>query len=251
MTDEKVSVKTEETKVVAVGGASSGSGRAMAEVLAAAGYRVAIAARRRALLEEIAASIRDRGGSVIAVSADLGVWEQARNFIERTADEYGRIDVLINNAGWGIRSTDFDDLTLEEVQEGLAVNLNSVLYACRAVLPLMKRQKAGHIINVSSILGKRSRSGLALYTACKHAVEGFSRSLLNEVNKHGIKVSILAPAAIRTPWAEKAGISLSGDTRLLAAEEVARAAQALIETAEYVNVWNMDLISREQIIDPI
>jgi 3-oxoacyl-[acyl-carrier protein] reductase len=115
----------------------------------------------------------------------------------------------------------------------------------------MKRQKAGHIINVSSILGKRSRSGLAVYTACKHGVEGFTRSLMNEVNRHGIKVSILAPAAIQTPWAEKAGISLPQDIHFLEAEDVARAAQCLIETAEHVNLWNLDLISREQSIDPI
>jgi NADP-dependent 3-hydroxy acid dehydrogenase YdfG len=240
-----------ERKVVAIAGASSGSGKAMAEILAAAGYRVALAARREALLKEIAASITEAGGRAVAIAADMGIWEQARGFVERTVEEYGRLDVLINNAGWGIRSAEFDQLTLEEVNQGLAVNLTAVLYGCRAALPVMKRQKSGHLINVSSILGKRSRSGLAVYTACKHGVEGFSRSLMNEVNKYGIKVSILAPAAIDTPWAEKAGITLSKDIRFLGAQDVARAAQCLIETAEHVNMWNLDLISREQSIDPI
>jgi 3-oxoacyl-[acyl-carrier protein] reductase len=82
-------------------------------------------------------------------------------------------------------------------------------------------------------------------------VEGFSRSLMNEVNKHGIKVSILAPAAIQTPWAQKAGVTLPPDIHFLQAEDVARAARVLIETAEHVNLWNLDLISREQSIDPI
>jgi len=240
-----------EKKVVAIAGASSGSGKAMAEILAAAGYPVALAARREALLKEIAASITKAGGRAVAVAADMGIWDQARGFVERTVEEYGRLDVLINNAGWGIRSAEFDQLTLEEVSQGLAVNLTAVLYGCKAALPVMKRQKSGHLINVSSILGKRSRSGLAVYTACKHGVEGFSRSLMNEVNKYGIKVSILAPAAIDTPWAEKAGITLSKDIRFLAPEDVARAAQCLIETAEHVNIWNLDLISREQSIDPI
>ncbi len=240
-----------EKKVVAIAGASSGSGKAMAEILAAAGYPVALAARREALLKEIAASITKAGGRAVAVAADMGIWDQARGFVERTVEEYGRLDVLINNAGWGIRSAEFDQLTLEEVSQGLAVNLTAVLYGCKAALPVMKRQKSGHLINVSSILGKRSRSGLAVYTACKHGVEGFSRSLMNEVNKYGIKVSILAPAAIDTPWAEKAGITLSKDIRFLAPEDVARAAQCLIETAEHVNMWNLDLISREQSIDPI
>jgi NAD(P)-dependent dehydrogenase (short-subunit alcohol dehydrogenase family) len=223
----------------------------MAEILAAAGYSVALAARRDALLKEIADSITAAGGRAVAVGADMGVWEQAKRFIDSTVEAFGRLDVLINNAGWGIRSADFDQLSLEEIDQGLAVNLTAVLYGCRAALPVMKRQGAGHIINVSSILGKRSRSGLAVYTACKHGVEGFSRSLMNEVNKHGIKVSILAPAAIRTPWAEKVGIALPGDIRFLEAEDVARAAQCLIETAEHVNLWNLDLISREQSIDPI
>ena len=238
-------------KVVAIAGASSGSGKAMAEILAAAGYAVALAARREALLHEIAASITKAGGRAVAIAADMGNWEQARAFVEGTVAEYGRLDVLINNAGWGIRSAEFDQLTLEEVNQGLAVNLTAVLYGCRAAVPVMKRQKAGHLINVSSILGKRSRSGLAVYTACKHGVEGFSRALMNEVNKYGIRVSILAPAAIETPWAEKAGITLPADVRFLGPEDVARAAQCLIETAEHVNMWNLDLISREQTIDPI
>jgi NADP-dependent 3-hydroxy acid dehydrogenase YdfG len=240
-----------EKKVVAIAGASSGSGKAMAEILAAAGYPVALAARREALLQEIAASINTAGGRALAVTADMGIWEQARGFVERIKDEYGRLDVLINNAGWGIRSAEFDQLTLEEIDQGLAVNLTAVLYGCRAALPVMRRQKTGHIINVSSILGKRSRSGLAVYTACKHGVEGFSRSLMNEVSKYGIRVSILAPAAIQTPWAEKAGITLPTDIHFLGPEDVARAAQCLIETAEHVNFWNLDLISREQSIDPI
>jgi short-subunit dehydrogenase len=186
-----------DRKVVAIVGASSGSGKAMAEILAAAGYPVAIAARREALLKEIAASINASGGRAVAIAADMGVWEQARAFVEGTVAEYG------------------------------------------------------HLINVSSILGKRSRPGLAVYTASKHGVEGFSRSLMNEVKKYGIRVSILAPAAIQTHWAEKAGITLSKDIRFLEAGDVARAAQYLIETPEQVNVWNLDLISSEQTIDPI
>jgi NADP-dependent 3-hydroxy acid dehydrogenase YdfG len=240
-----------DKKVIAIAGASSGSGKAMAQILAGAGYPVALAARREALLKEIAASITRAGGRAVAVAADMGIWDQARGFVERTVEEYGRLDVLINNAGWGIRSAEFDQLTLEELSQGLAVNLTAVLYGCKAALPVMKRQSSGHLINVSSILGKRSRSGLAVYTACKHGVEGFSRSLMNEVGKYGIKVSILAPAAIDTPWAQKAGITLSKDIRFLAPEDVARAAQCLIETAEHVNMWNLDLISREQSIDPI
>jgi len=241
----------QKNKVIAIAGASSGSGKAMAELLAGQGHAVALAARRGPLLEKIAESIAAAGGRALAVQADMGQWEQAEAFARKTHEEYGRIDVLVNNAGWGIRSAEFDELSIAEIEEGLAVNLTSLLYGCKAVLPIMKHQGRGQIINVSSILGKRSRSGLAVYTACKHAVEGFSRSLMNEVNRYGIRVSILAPAAIRTAWAEKAGIELPDDVRFLDAGEVARMAQCLIDTPEHLNVWNMDFISLQQIIDPI
>jgi NADP-dependent 3-hydroxy acid dehydrogenase YdfG len=107
-----------QRKVVAIAGASSGSGKAMAELLTAAGYPVALAARRGPLLEEIAASITATGGRAVAVEADMGIWEQARGFVERTVEEYGRLDVLINNAGWGIRAAEFDQLSLEEMNQG-------------------------------------------------------------------------------------------------------------------------------------
>ena len=244
-------MKPPVNKIVAIAGASSGSGKAMAEYLAGKGYGVALAARRGQLLEEIAGAIRQGGGRALAVPADLGVWAEAEGFVHKTLAEFGRIDVLVNNAGWGIRAADFDDLSIEEIDQGVAVNLMSVLYACRAVLPIMKTQKSGHIINVSSILGKRSRSKLAVYTACKHAVEGFSRSLLNDANRFGIKVSILAPAAIRTDWAAKAGASLPEKIRLLAAEDIARMVECLIETGDHYTVWNMDVIALEQSIEPL
>jgi len=238
-------------KIVAIAGASSGTGKAMAEMFAARGYPVALAARRGKLLEEIADSITRSGGKALPVPTDLGKWEETRDFIQHTVQEFGGIDVLVNNAGWGIRSADFDELSSDEIDQGLSANLLSVLFGCRAALPYMKKQQSGQIINVSSILGKRSRSGLALYTGCKHAVEGFSRSLMNEVSSLGIRVSIFAPAAIHTPWAEKAGITLPEEIHFLDPQDIAKAILYIIETPEHVNVWNMDLISREQRIDPL
>jgi NADP-dependent 3-hydroxy acid dehydrogenase YdfG len=238
-------------KVIAVAGASSGSGRAMALHLASLGYPVSVGARRKALLEELAGQIRSRGGKALAVRADMGVWEEARDFVERTVGEFGRIDVLINNAGWGVRFAEFADLSLEEIRKGVDVNLFTVLYGCRAALPHMKKQGRGHLINVSSILGKRGRMNLAVYTGCKHAVEGFSRALLNEVNKYGIKVSVLAPAAIRTEWPAKAGIASDAKPRILTPEDLALMVQYLIETPEHFTIWNLDLIALEQVLNPL
>lgn len=238
-------------KVIAIAGASSGAGKAMAEYLGGRGYPVAVAARRGELIEQIAGAVNAAGGKALAVQADLGVWNQAERFVEQTLAAFGRIDVLVNNAGWGIRVAAFDELTIEEIDQGVAVNLMTVLYACRAALPVMKRQKSGHIINVSSILGKRSRPKLAVYTACKHAVEGFSRSLVGDASRFGIKVSVLAPAAIRTEWAAKAGTDLPADIRLLGGEDIARMVEYLIETGNHYTVWNMDVIALEQSIEPL
>ncbi|RKX86006.1 MAG: hypothetical protein DRP57_02475 [Spirochaetes bacterium] len=135
-------------------------------------------------------------------------WDNAKHFIDGTVKIFRKVDVLFNNIGAGIKSAPFDELNIEEIDRGIAVNLIATLYGCRAVLPYMKKRKNGHIINTTSIPGIRARSGLAVYTAAKHGVDGFSRALLNEVNDFGIRVSVLAPAAVKTAWAEKAGINI-------------------------------------------
>ncbi len=236
--------------VIAIAGASSGTGREMARYLASLGYRVSFSARREKLLKEIEREITKSGGEAFAIRADMALYDEAKGFIEKTVERFGRIDVLVNNVGAGIRFADFENYTKEEIERGVSVNLMTVLYACKVVIPYMKKQKSGHIINVSSILGKLSRSGFAIYSASKQAVEGFSRALLNEVRKHGIKVSILAPAAIQTEWAEKAGVELPSDTRFLKPMDLAKAVQVLIETPPHVDIWNLDMISSEQVIDP-
>ena len=238
-------------KIVAIAGASSGTGREMATYLAGLGYAVSFSARREKLLDELESEIKAKGGEAMAVRADMAIWEEAKRFIEETVNRYGRIDVLVNNVGAGIRFADFDDYSIEEIEQGVAVNLMSVIYASKAAIPHMKKESSGHIINVSSILGKLSRSGFAIYSAAKQGVEGFSRALLNEVRKHGIKVSILAPAAIQTAWAEKAGVELPKDTHFLQPGDLAKAVQILIETPPHVDIWNLDMISLEQVIDPI
>ncbi|RKX99664.1 MAG: oxidoreductase [Spirochaetes bacterium] len=241
-----------EKKVVAVAGASSGIGRAIVLRLADRGYPVSFCARRFELIEEMESIIRRKGGEALGMRADMTDWEQAKSFVERTIDKFGRIDVMINNVGAGIKYADFDDLTIEEIDEGIKVNLMSVLYGCRAVIPYMKKQKGGYIINTSSILGKRSRSRLAIYTAGKHGVEGFSRSLYNEVKKYGIKVSILGPAMINTEWAAKTGIKLPfSKGRMLEPEDIATIVEFLISTPEHYTVWSIDLMALDQTIDPL
>ncbi len=241
----------EGKKVIVIAGASSGTGKAMALHFGKLGYRVAFCARRFKLLREIESKIKEGGGNALAVRADMSVWEDVKKFVDTVIDTFGRIDVLVNNVGAGIRFSNFENYSIEEIDYGIAVNLHSVIYACRAVVPVMKDQGSGHIINVSSILGKRSRGGFAVYSAAKHGVEGFSRALLNEVRSYGIKVSILAPAAIETPWAEKAGVKLDSDVEFLKPDDLAKVVELLVETPPHVDIWNIDIISREQVIDPL
>jgi NADP-dependent 3-hydroxy acid dehydrogenase YdfG len=241
-----------EGRVVAIAGASSGIGRETALFLAKNGYRVAICARRKDLLNEIAEIIHGEGGEVLAIKADMTLWEEAQNFIQSTQLEFGRIDVLFNNAGAGIRFSDFDDLTIKEINDGIAINLTTVLYGCKAVLPYMKKQKEGHIINTTSILGKRARAGLAVYTAAKHGVHGFSRALFNEVKKYGVRVTILGPAMINTEWAEKTGIKLPfSKGKMLEKQDIAQVILQVIRTPAHFTLWNIDLMALDQTIDPL
>jgi len=240
----------EPKKVIAISGASSGIGKAAAIHFAKQGYRVAICARRKDLLDEIARSVKN--AEIFPQQADMTKWDDVQNFIQKTHREFEKIDVLFNNLGAGVRFTDFEDLSLEEIREGIEVNLTSVLYGCKAVIPIMKSQGRGHIINTTSILGKRARAGLSVYTAGKHGVDGFSRSLFNEVKKYGIKVSVLGPAMVNTRWGEKAGIktpSLKG--KMLEPEDVAHILQMLVQTPDHYTVWSIDLMALSQTIDPL
>lgn len=238
-------------RVVAIAGASSGIGEAVALLLAEKGYTVSLAARRERLLQSIKGEIQAGGGKAEYFPADLTIWKNVKDFIDGTVEKFGRVDVLFNNIGAGIKNTPFDELSIEEIDRGIAVNLTATLYGCRAVLPYMKKKRSGHIINTTSILGIRARSGLAVYTAGKHGVDGFSRALLNEVNEFGIKVSVLAPAAVQTKWAEKAGIDISNPETFLSAENVAKVVWMMIELSTDFNIWNTDIISLNQKIDPL
>jgi 3-oxoacyl-[acyl-carrier protein] reductase len=238
-------------KVIAIAGASSGSGAAMAQYLARRGHAVSLCARREIPLHEIRDAILSSGGRAMALQADMSVWEEAEKFIRRTVKEFGCIDVLINNAGAGIRYDDFVSLSVAEIDEGVAVNLMTVLYGCRAALPHMIRRRKGHIINTSSAWGKSAKSGLAVYSAAKHGVEGFSRALLGEVRRYGIKVSVLAPLAIDSEWARKAGLDDSGKQCRLKPEDIAVLVERLIDTPANLNVWNLDCMSMKVEPDPL
>jgi NADP-dependent 3-hydroxy acid dehydrogenase YdfG len=184
-------------RVVAVTGASSGIGEATALACAKAGAAVALAARRAERIDALAARIQADGGRAIAVPTDVGEEDQARAFIERTNDELGRIDVLVNNAGTMLLGPILDAPT-EEWRRMIHANVYGVLYCSHAALPLMAKQGSGHIVNLSSVAGRFAREGSGVYNLTKFGIGAFSESLRQEGVRYGLRVTLIEPGAVAT-----------------------------------------------------
>jgi NADP-dependent 3-hydroxy acid dehydrogenase YdfG len=184
-------------QVVAVTGASSGIGEATALACADAGAAVALAARRGERIDALAERIVGAGGRAIAVQTDVGVEEQARAFVQRTRDEFGRLDVLVNNAGVMLLGPILD-APPEEWRTMVHANVFGVLYCTHAALPLMAGQGSGHIVNVSSVAGRVARAGSGVYNLTKFGVGAFSESLRQEGVALGVRVTLIEPGAVAT-----------------------------------------------------
>jgi NADP-dependent 3-hydroxy acid dehydrogenase YdfG len=184
-----------EGKVVVITGASSGLGEAAARLLATGGARVVLGARRldrlRTLAEEFSL------GEEAAVQTDVTKFDQVKNLVDRAAKLHGRVDVIINNAGLMPHSP-LERGKVEDWDRMIDVNIKGVLYGIGAVLPYMKEQKSGHIINVSSVAGHKVRAGGAVYSATKHAVRVISEGLRQEVKPYNIRTTIISPGAVDT-----------------------------------------------------
>ena len=216
-------------QVVAITGASSGIGEATALACARAGAAVALAARRTDRIEDLAERIAGDGGRALAVTADVGEEEQARAFVQRTQDDLGRLDVLVNNAGVMLLGP-IENAPTEEWRRMIHANLFGVLYCTHAALPLMRQQGAGHIVNVSSVAGRVARLGSGVYNLTKWGVGAFSESLRQEMVPVGVRVTLIEPGAVATELPghnrpevlEQMAKSFAGVTPL-AAEDIATA----------------------------
>ena len=184
-------------KVVAVTGASSGIGEATALACAAAGASVSLAARRSDRIAALAERIAADGGRAIAVRTDVSVESEAQAFIEATQAELGRVDVLVNNAGVMLLGP-IDGAPTEEWRRMIDANVYGVLYCTHAVLPLMRAQGAGHIVNVSSVAGRVARAGSGVYNLTKWGVGAFSEALRQEGVPIGVRVTLIEPGAVAT-----------------------------------------------------
>lgn len=178
-------------------GASSGIGRATAKTLADAGAAVAVSARRTERLEELAADIEDAGGTALPVTTDVTEIEEVREMIETTREELGGPDILVNNAGVMLLAP-VVRADVADLQQMLDVNLMGLMAATREVLPAMLEQDHGHIVNISSVAGRRANEASAGYSATKFGVNAFSESLRKETSDSGVKVTVVEPGAVDT-----------------------------------------------------
>jgi NADP-dependent 3-hydroxy acid dehydrogenase YdfG len=186
------------SKVVIITGASSGIGEATARLLAEHGASVVLAARREDLLRQIVSDIRQSGGNAVSFQADVTSSEDMKNLAQFVIDKYGRVDVLVNNAGI-MPVSSLSELRVDEWDRMIDVNIKGVLYAIAAVLPAMREKKTGHIINVSSIAGHVVSPNSSVYSATKFAVRAIAEGLRQEESPvSGIRSTIIAPGIVDT-----------------------------------------------------
>lgn len=184
-------------KVVVITGASSGLGEATAKMLSSMGASVVLGARRKERIETLAKELNSNGGKALAVVTDVSDYEQVKNLVDTAVKEYGRVDVMINNAGLMPQSL-LEQLHIEEWNQMIDVNIKGVLYGMAAALPYMKDQISGHFINVSSVAGHGVHPGSSVYSATKYAVRAISEGLRQEVKPYNIRTTIISPGAVTT-----------------------------------------------------
>lgn len=184
-------------KTIVITGASSGLGEATARLLSTEGANVLLGARRLERLESIAEDLSSQGGNAIAVATDVTDRAQVKHLVDSAVDAYGRIDVVINNAGL-MQQSPLERLKVDEWDNMVDINIKGVLYGVAAALPHMQRQKGGHIINVSSVGGHKVLPPGTVYCATKHAVRAISEGLRQEVTPYNIRTTTISPGAVDT-----------------------------------------------------
>jgi NAD(P)-dependent dehydrogenase (short-subunit alcohol dehydrogenase family) len=232
------------SKVWLVTGSSRGLGREIVLVALAAGHRVVATARKPEQLSDLVAQYGDR---VLPVALDVVDTEAARRAVQSAVDTFGRLDVVVNNAGYANLAS-VEDIEPADFRAQLETNLLGVVNVSKAALPALRAQGSGHIIQVSSLGGRVATPGLSAYQAAKWAVGGFSEVLAQEVAPLGIKVTVLEPGGMRTDWAGSsmhvppisepyqqtvgALATMLGSTEIAPAGDPAKVAQAVLAVAD-------------------
>ena len=189
-----------EGKVALITGASAGIGRAAARVLAREGAKVALTARRRERLEELSAEIKKLGSEAVYVVGDIREEETAKDIVAQTVKSFGRVDILIANAGMAYYRN-LVDTSVSQYDDMMDLNMKGTWLITRHTVPVMIKQKEGQILLVSSMAGVYGFPGEATYCATKFAQVGFAQGLDKELRPHGIKVGTVNPGGVKTEFA--------------------------------------------------
>ena len=188
-----------DRKVAIITGASSGIGEATAVALARKGYAVVLAARRGDRLARVADACRAAGAEARVAVTDVTLAEQVDSLVASAAAEFGRIDVMVNNAGRGLRAR-VHETTEQQMRSIFKVNYFGVFHGCRAAAAVMIRQRSGHIFNVSSVIGKRGAPFNGAYCATKAAICGLTDAMRVEMKPYNVRVTCVCPALTRTEF---------------------------------------------------
>ena len=223
-----------------VTGATEGIGRAIAHTLGKAGYKVGVCARTPSRLRTLLEELGTAGIAAEGFPGDVGVEYDAGEIVAHITKTLGPVDVLVNNAGIAPFKP-FDQLTLEDWDACMATNVRSLFLMTRAVLPAMRARKSGAIINLASLAGKNGFVGGTVYTASKHAVLGFSKSLMLEVRKDNVRVISICPGSVDTELLRQDGAPRSDPSKILRPEDVADTVLAALTLPERALISDLDI----------
>jgi NADP-dependent 3-hydroxy acid dehydrogenase YdfG len=229
-------------KVVAITGASSGIGQSTAKFLARQGAKVVLGARRKNRIDEVVEEISAAGGKAIGFAVDVTKRAEVEALIKRAVDSFGRVDVIINNAGI-MPIAPVDALKVEEWDRQIDVNIKGLLYGVAAVLPYMQKQKNGHIINIASVFGiKVFAPGGTVYCATKSAVRALTEGLRMELHSQNIRCTMISPGAVASELPESSSEEATRKNlrefykMAIPAESIARAIAYAIEQPAEVEI---------------
>ena len=233
-------------EVILITGGTSGYGKATASQFVKEGYSVIITGRDKKKLEDIAKEIG--ADSFVADATNPKDWD---NLVQYVKNKYGHLDLLLNNAGGGVAIKNVEDQSIEDIDRSIMLNLNSVIYGCRAFAPLFSEQKGGTIINTSSVCAKHAWNGWSVYAAAKVGVLGFTKGLATELGPLGVRVTCLVPGAGATNFDKNANFTERGSIPALKAENIAEAIVSIYRLPKHVWVEEMTVWGIDQVVIPL
>jgi 3-oxoacyl-[acyl-carrier protein] reductase len=228
------------TLTAIITGGTEGIGRATAFALGRAGYKVGICSRTEAKVKRTLDDLRGEGIEAAGAAGDVGHAEQSAWIAESLIGQLGEIGVLVNNAGVLIAKP-FEELSLDDWDTTMTTNVRSLYLMTRAVLPAMRRRREGSIVNVASLAGRNGFVGGTAYTASKHAVLGFSRSLMLETRKDNIRVIAICPGSVATSMMQDQPMLKTESKKILQSEDVAASIVHALQLPERAMVSELDI----------